>query len=236
MYELAISPTPEDAALDVARRIAGSLQEAQDARGVAHIALAGGNTPRRVYELLGPLLHDWSGVHIWFGDERAVPPDDPDSNFRLVSESLLPAAGIPDEHVHRVVGEWPPEEAAETYSAELLRVVPSNASGVPVLDVAFLGLGEDGHTASLFPGDPLIGVSGKLVRAVTAPKPPPDRITLTLDVLYAARRAILLASGEGKREAVAALMKGPDPQIPASLLPHATTVLVVDAAAAPPVR
>lgn len=233
MYELAVAATPDDAYEDAARRIAAALHDARAARGVAHIALAGGATPRRVYELLGPLMDDWRGVHLWFGDERAVPGDHADSNFRLVSESLLAHADIPHERVHRVVGEWPPAEAAETYAAELLRVLPSNANGVPVLDLAFLGLGEDGHTASLFPGDPLIGVSGKVARAVTAPKPPPDRITLTLDVLYAARQAIMLAVGNAKRDAVAAVLKGPDPAAPASLLPQGTTTLVVDAAASP---
>lgn len=231
MYEVAVAETPEAAYEGAAHRIAAALRNAREARGVAHIALAGGTTPRRVYELLGPLIDDWGGVHLWFGDERAVPGDHPDSNFRLVSESLLAHADIPPERVHRVVGEWPPAEAAETYAAELLRVLPTNANGVPVLDLAFLGLGDDGHTASLFPGDPLIGVSGQLVRAVTAPKPPPDRVTLTLDVLYAARQAIILAVGETKRDAVGAVTEGPDPAVPASLLPQGTTTLVVDAAA-----
>jgi 6-phosphogluconolactonase len=231
MYELAVSTTPDGAYQDAARRIAAALHDAREARGVAHIALAGGTTPRRVYEILGPLMGGWHGVHLWFGDERAVPADHADSNFRLVSESLLAYADIPPDRVHRIAGEWPPAEAAETYAAELLRVLPSNANGVPVLDLAFLGLGEDGHTASLFPGDPMIGVSGKLAREVTAPKPPPDRITLTLDVLYAARQAIILAVGDAKRDAVAAVLKGPDPAVPASLLPQSTTTLVTDVSA-----
>lgn len=233
MYELAVAKTPDDAYRDAARRVVAALREARDARGVAHIALAGGTTPRRVYELLGPLMDGWHGVHLWFGDERAVPADHVESNFRLVSESLLAHADIPPARVHRVVGEWPPVEAAEAYAAELLRVLPFTANGVPVLDLAFLGLGEDGHTASLFPGDAMIGVPGKLARAVVAPKPPPDRITLTLDVLSAARRVIILAVGDAKRDAVAAVMKGPDPAVPGSLLPQGTTTLVVDAASSP---
>lgn len=233
MYELVVTRSADEAALDAARRIAAALDDARDARGAAHIALAGGTTPRRVYELLGPLLSHWGGVHLWFGDERAVLPDHVDSNFRLVTESLLAGADIPPGRVHRVQGELPPGDAAEAYEAELLGLVAGDMSGVPVFDVVFLGLGEDGHTASLFPGDPLLEVRGRLVRAVTAPKPPPDRITLTLDVLYAAREAIILAVGDGKRDAVAAVLRGPDPAVPASLLPHPTTTLIVDAAAAP---
>lgn len=231
MYELVVAATFEDAALDAAGRIAHAIGEARAARGAAHVSLAGGNTPRRVYELLGPLLADWRGVHLWFGDERAVPADHADSNFLLVSESLLVTADIPAERVHRIAGERPAPEAAESYAAELRRVVPPNASGVPVLDVAFLGLGEDGHTASLFPGDPMIGAPGRLVRAVSAPKPPAERVTLTLDVLRAARSAMILATGEGKRAAVAAVLRGPDPAVPGSLLPQDSTTLIVDAAA-----
>lgn len=231
MYELAVAATSDGAALDAAGRLARAIDEARIARRVAHISLAGGATPRRVYELLGPLLADWRGVHLWFGDERAVPPDHADSNFRLVSESLLATADVPAERVHRIAGERPAPEAAESYAAELRRVVPPNASGVPVLDVAFLGLGEDGHTASLFPGDPMIGEPGQLVRAVSAPKPPAGRVTLTLDVLCAARAAMILATGEGKRGAVAAVLRGPDPAVPGSLLPQGSTTLIVDAAA-----
>jgi len=233
MYELVVAATPEAAAREAARRLARDLETARRLRGAAHVALAGGTTPRRAYELLAPLLADWRDVHLWFGDERCVPPDDPASNFRLVSRSLLAAAEVPSEQVHRIPGEWPPREAAETYAAELLRLVPVNADGVPVLDVALLGLGEDGHTASLFPGDPMIGVSGMLCRAVTAPKPPAHRVTLTLDVLFAARQAVILATGAGKRAAVEAVLAGPDPAVPASLLSQGSTALIVDATAAP---
>ena len=233
MYELLVAPTPHEAAAAAAHRTAVAIEEARRARGVAHLSLAGGSTPRVMYELLAPLLVHPEGLHLWFGDERAVPPDDEESNFRMVSESLLAVAEISAERVHRILGERPAPEAAEIYADELGRAVARNADGVPVLDLAFLGLGEDGHTASLFPGDPMIGVPGSLVRAVSAPKPPPDRVTLTLDVLRAARRVIVLATGGGKREAVCAVLRGPDPAVPASLLPSAVTTLIVDAAAAP---
>jgi len=232
MRAIVIRATPEGAAEEAARRIARAVRAARAERGVAHLALAGGATPRRTYELLGPLVGDWDGIQLWFGDERAVPPEDPRSNYRMVRESLLSGARIPPEQVHRIRGELPPAEAAEAYAAELRRHVASGADGIPVLDVALLGLGEDGHTASLFPGDPLIEARGLLCRAVRAPVPPRDRVTLTLDVLCAARCVLLLAIGAGKARAVRAVLCGPDPRVPASLLAEGATTLIADAAAA----
>jgi 6-phosphogluconolactonase len=161
-----------------------------------------------------------------------VPPDDPESNYRLVVASLLPGTGMPPERVHRIAGELPPAEAARAYEAELREVLPADEAGTPVLDVALLGLGEDGHTASLFPGDPVVGRHDALTFAVRAVKPPPDRITLSLDVLRAARQALILAEGPGKAEAVGRVLAGPDPAVPASLLVPERTELVVDEAAA----
>ena len=186
------------------------------------IALAGGRTPRRAYELLGqrPGI-DWARVDLWFGDERCVPPDDPESNYRLVAESLLShAAGA---RVHPVDGRADPDAAAAAYAAEIRGVR---------LDLALLGLGEDGHTASLFPGSPALDVRDREAVAVTAPKPPPRRITLTFPVLEAAAARLVLAVGEGKAEAVAAVLRGPDRRFPASLLPERTELLADRAAAA----
>jgi len=200
---------------------------------MAHVSLAGGNTPRRAYELLGPLLADPAAVDWWFGDERCVPADDPDSNFRLVSESLLLSAAIPTDRVHRIAGELPPQAGADAYAAELRRGVPAGAADLPVLDVAFLGLGEDGHTASLFPGDPSLDVRDRLAVPVVAVKPPPNRITLTLPVFRAASSVVILATGSGKKNAVSRLLTGPDPRTPSSLLDPTTLTLVLDEAAAP---
>jgi 6-phosphogluconolactonase len=230
---LTVLPGPEDAARAVAEEVRDALAAAIAARGAAHLSLAGGHTPRRAYALLGPMLRDLGEVHLWFGDERCVPPDDPESNYRLVAETLLPEAGVPDERVHRIVGERTPAEAAAAYADELRRLVPPGPDGVPALDVALLGLGEDGHTASLFPGDPVVERTDALTFAVRAVKPPPDRITLSLPVLRAAGRAILLAEGEGKRDAVTRVMAGPDRAVPASLLDPSRTELVIDPAAAP---
>jgi 6-phosphogluconolactonase len=232
VIHLSVHPDPEATAQAAADRLAVWIASAQAARGTAHVALAGGSTPRRAYELLAARLADREKVDWWFGDERCVPADDPDSNYRLVAESLL-AGGVPAERVHRVHGEDPPARAAAAYATELERDVPANAHGVPELDVALLGLGEDGHTASLFPGDPALDVTDALVVPVVAVKPPPNRITLTLPVLRAARHVMILATGAGKRDAVRRVLAGPDASVPASLLADANVTLLVDAEAAP---
>jgi 6-phosphogluconolactonase len=130
-------------------------------------------------------------------------------------------------------GEAPPLLAATAYEQELRERVAANGAGVPQLDLAFLGLGEDGHTASLFPGDPALEVRDALAVPVVASKPPPNRITLTLPVLRAARAVLVLATGPGKRDAVARVLAGPDPTTPASLLADAAVTLLVDVEAAP---
>jgi 6-phosphogluconolactonase len=230
---LSIQADGETAARAAASLLAGLIGEAQAARGVAHVALAGGNTPRRTYELLGPMLAHPASVEWWFGDERCVAADDPDSNYRLITETLLHWAAIPDDRLHRIRGELPPEEAADCYSVELRGTAPLGDDGVPRLDVAFLGLGEDGHTASLFPGDPALEITDRLAIPVVAAKPPPNRITLTLPVLRAARSVVILATGAGKRDAVERVLAGPDPATPASLLTACSLTLVLDEAAAP---
>jgi 6-phosphogluconolactonase len=228
---------PEAAAVHAATELARVLQEAVDLRGVAHLSLAGGSTPRPAYFLLAGLLEDWSAVELWYGDERCVAPEDPESNHLLVSCTLL--AGLPDAPEgpceHRVLGELGPEAAAHAYEAQLrARVIPAEEGGLPALDVALLGLGEDGHTASLFPGHPEVDDdSGALCLPVRdAPKPPPERVTLSLPVLRAARCCLLLVTGAGKASALAAVLAGPDPRVPASLLASERLLVVADDAAA----
>jgi 6-phosphogluconolactonase len=225
----------EASAARAAEVVARLLREARAARGIAHAALAGGNTPRRAYELLAPMIEDWSDIHVWFGDERCVAPDDPDSNYLMVKQSLLAHAGIDESHVHRIRGELGPEAGAVQYAQELQATVATDDRGLPILDVALLGLGEDGHTASLFAGGSALKATGAICVGVTdAPKPPPERITLTLDVLRAARRCVLLASGASKAGPVAAVLAGPDPNVPASLLREGRLEMIIDDAAAPP--
>ncbi len=218
--EPTISRTPdaEAAAQRAAEVLAAAIDGARTVHGVAHVAVPGGSTPRRAFELLGPLLGDWHDVHVWFGDERCVPADDPESNARLVAESL----DAPGAVVHRIRGELGAEAAAAAYGEEL---------GDTTLDVALQGLGEDGHTASLFPGHPELHAPGVAVPVHDAPKPPPDRVSLTLGKLNDARRIVLLTSGAGKREALTRVLAGPDEAVPASLLDRSRLEVVADDAA-----
>lgn len=217
--EIVRTPDGESAGRAAADAVAAVIRDALAERGVAHVALAGGTTPRRAYALLGPLVPAWDAVHLWFGDERAVGPDDPDSNALMVRENLV----APGAHVHRIEGELGAQAAADAYAA---------AFGDTVLDLAMLGLGEDGHTASLFPGNPALDVNDRTVVAVhDAPKPPPDRISLTLGTLNAARAIQLLTEGPGKTEPLARVLAGPDPATPASLLDRDRLTVIADAAA-----
>ena len=164
------------------------------------------------------MLPDWRDVHLWFGDERCVPADDPESNARLVAETL----DAPGAVVHRIRGELGAEAAAAAYGEEL---------GGTTLDVALQGLGEDGHTASLFPGQAAVRAVGVAVPVHDAPKPPPDRVSLTLGKLNDARRILLLVTGAGKREPLARVLDGPDEAVPASLLDRSRLEVVADDAA-----
>ena len=228
-----IAPTTTDAALAAARLLAALIADRRGQAGVVHIALAGGSTPRHTYDVLSSLVDDWHGVHLWFGDERVVAVDDPDANANMVRESLLARVDLPAEQIHVVPTALGATAACAAYDAELIRELPADGLGTPVLDIAFLGLGEDGHTASLFPGARGLSPTGSACVVVTdAPKPPPVRISLTMPVLAAARVRVVLATGAAKAAAVAAALEAPDPRIPASLLPAAHTTFVLDAASA----
>jgi 6-phosphogluconolactonase len=234
-------PDGEAVARRCAEELARTLQDALEQRGVAHFALSGGRTPGGVYELLAHLLPDWSGVELWYGDERCVGPEDAESTHRLVVETLLSQIDGPPPLEHRVAGERGAEAAADAYERELRARVapaedaPAELAGVPALDVALLGIGEDGHTASLFPGHAAVGVRDALCVAVhDAPKPPPDRVTLSLPVLRAARRCVLLATGAAKADALAAMLARPDTSVPASLLVSEHLHVIADEAAAAP--
>lgn len=142
-------------------------------------------------------------VHFFWADERCVPPDHPESNYRSAAELLFTPLGLPPQNLHRIRGELEPESAAREAEAELCRFASSNAGGQPVLDLVLLGMGEDGHIASLFPGEPEdVMQSPAVYRAVTASKPPPRRITLGYAAIAAAREVWVLASGAGKEAAL----------------------------------
>ena len=233
MTEVVVGATADDAAQEVAQRLRAAIVDARESRGVAHIALAGGGTPKRAYELLAGELTDWSAVEIWFGDERAVGADDADSNYRMLTETLMAAGGPDPANVHRCEGELGAEAAASAYAELLAGRVPMDAEGLPVLDLAFQGLGPDGHTASLFPNHPGLDATGICAPIHNSPKPPPDRITMTLGVLQAARGILFMATGASKAAPAAGLLGPPDRAVPASLLGGERTALVADSAAVP---
>ncbi|HYO94246.1 MAG TPA: 6-phosphogluconolactonase [Polyangiaceae bacterium] len=203
--------------------IAQALAQAVALRGTASFCLAGGTTPRATYvELTTHTDVPWPQVDIYFGDERCVGPEDPDSNYRMAREALLDRVAVRAEGVRRMRGEDPDrEQAARDYERQLPRA----------LDVVLLGIGEDGHTASLFPNSPALEERTRRVVPVIGPKPPPARLTLTAEPLQQAGLVLVLAAGAGKAEAVARALEGQDDvtRCPAQLVRNA--VWIVDPAA-----
>ena len=185
--------------------------------GLRSLVLAGGSTPRRAYQLLAARSLAWGRVAVLFGDERCVPPDDLESNYRMAREALLDR--VSPGSVHRMAGELGAEEAAALYDP-IVR-------GLSPLDLVLLGMGPDGHTASLFPGHPGLDASGCALAVHGAPKPPPDRVSLTLGALRDARRVVFLVTGADKAEALRAVQRG---EVPAGMVPDAE--YLVDRAAA----
>ncbi len=234
MTRLTTCPDAESAAERAAAHIERTLAQAREQRGVAHLALSGGTTPGRTYEILGAARAVSDGVHVWFADERCVAPDDEESNYRLARETLLDPAGIPSPQVHRMPGELGPDVGAESYELELLATLGERPTP-PVLDLVVLGIGPDGHVASLFPGAPTLDAGdGAICHGVSdSPKPPPQRITLSLAVLHAARGCLVLATGASKADAVDAMLGAPSRHVPASLLRRERLTVIVDDAAAP---
>lgn len=196
---------PDNAALSLA-----AAQEFQTAsvqaigkRNRFSVALSGGNTPRSVYSLLAQQYRSsllWDKIHIFFGDERSVPPDHPDSNYRMANEALLSQVPIPPENVHRIRAELGPEAAAKDYESQLRSFFQLANYAWPRFDLIMLGLGEDGHTASLFPGSSALGESSRLAAPTWVEKKQTFRITLTYPVLNHAAEVEFLVSGSGKAQ------------------------------------
>ena len=183
------------------------IAEAIAARGRCWIALAGGRTPRAVYERLaeaGTPAIDWTRVHVAFGDERMVAPDHGDSNYGMARAALFDRVPLPPSQIHRIEGErGVAAAAADAYAAALSRAFALAPGTWPVFDLVLLGVGPDGHTASLFPHTPALAVLDRLAAAAVAPSPPTARVTLTYPVLNAARAVLVLVSGPDKADAVA---------------------------------
>lgn len=226
----------EALARTAAEELAGAARDAVAARGAFTVALAGGSTPRRLYALLADPTAPyraripWDRTHVFFGDERPVPPDDPDSNYGMARRALL--AHVPAASVHRIRGEQP--GAAAAYEAELRAFfrLPAGAAP-PRLDVVLLGLGADGHTASLFPGTDAVGEAERWVVSPFVPQLGTRRTTLTLPVLNRARRVLFLVSGADKAPALARALGAGAPPVPAARVrPEGGAVWLVDAAAA----
>ena len=185
--------------------IAALAAEAIAARGRFTIALSGGNTPKPVYQRLASAALDWTRVHVFFGDERCVPPDDPRSNYHMARAALLDHVAIPAENVHRMRGEDPPEAAAEAYAADLRTALGEDGR----LDLVLLGLGHDGHTASLFPGLAAVTETRRTVMACYVEFVGMWRLTLTPPTINAARRVAFLVAGADKAEVLHRVLQGP---------------------------
>ena len=213
MPEFEVLGGAEDVARSAAQEIAEALRG-----GARTFALTGGTSPKRCYELLAGMKEiEWGRVAVLFGDERCVPWNDPESNYLMAKEMLLDK--VAPATVYRMPGELGPDDGAAEYARIVGKLVP--------LDLVLLGVGEDGHAASLFPGHPGVQAQGFVVGVRDSPKPPPERISLTLPVLQSARRVLVIASGAGKADAVARAKRG---EVPSGMITGARWL--IDQAAA----
>ena len=200
MPEIVVLPTPAAVAEALADRTATALRAALAGEPRVTLCLTGGSTPEPAYRRLAQAEGiDWARVHIFWGDERSVPPDHPDSNVGMARRALLDAIEIPDDNIHRMPGECDHEKGALVYEQALEQFFGDDLA----FDVLHLGMGTDGHTASLFPGSPALDEMERRVVASTAPagSPTPERVTLTYPALNRARLCLVAAAGEAKREA-----------------------------------
>lgn len=211
MRSTTVFPDAERLAMAAADIVAETLLS----RDTVRLVLAGGTTPKRAYTLLAEMGLSWSRATVLFGDERCLPPTDPETNYQIANQSLLRIAC--PATVHRIPGELGPDEAARAYE-------PIVAAGP--LDLVLLGIGTDGHTASLFPDDPALRAVGYTAGVRHAPKPPPERVTMTLRALRGAARVVILAAGADKKDAVRKAFAG---EVPAGMIDHAEWLVTADA-------
>jgi 6-phosphogluconolactonase len=212
--------------LRLAEEVESSVPQAIASRGLFSLALPGGSVATSCFPTLASLPLPWKDVHFFWADERALPPSDPESNYGLAERLWLIPARVPNSSVHRMQADAPDvADAADAYASELTRVVGVDA----VLDFVLLGMGPDGHVASLFPDHPLLAERERLVAPVLdSPKPPPRRLTLTLPVLAKSRRVIVVAFGASKADALGEALSDEGSSLPvAQLLRQATSSLVL---------
>jgi 6-phosphogluconolactonase len=193
-----------------AEACAAHILEKLSASPRATLAISGGSSPRTMFEIFAATPFDWNRIQLFWVDERCVPPTDPQSNFKLANDTWLAPAKFPAANIHRVQTERDPEDAAEIYADELRLVF---AAGTPQFDVIHRGMGPDAHTASLFPGEPLIDDRTSLTAAIYVAKMNSHRVTLLPSVLLAARHTVMLVTGADKAEPLADVLYGPhDPK------------------------
>jgi 6-phosphogluconolactonase len=216
-----ISETREQLALSAATSIAMMTGNAIKTRGYCSLVLSGGETPRRVYQLLGtvPFVNkiNWERLHIFFGDERTVPPDDPQSNYGMVRRELLYRLPIPDNNIHRIQGELSAVDAAKKYDEDIEKHFKTRS---PRFDIVLLGIGIDGHTASLFPDSDALKEKQKIAIGVYIPQLESWRVTLSLPVINRAAAVLFLISGSGKASIVERILSSrlPSSRMPATLV------------------
>jgi 6-phosphogluconolactonase len=241
--EIKVLPDPAAVAAEAAERVVRAADEAVALAGRFSFVLAGGSTPKALYELLASDAHrdriDWPNVEIYFGDERTVPPDHKDSNYRMAHEALLSKVPIPAANVHRMRGEIDPEEAAKEYGLLLKEKFPSTGSGQAGdggPDLVLLGMGDDGHTASLFPGTPALAETKHRAFANPVPRLDTTRLTMTAPFINGAREVLLTVTGANKASRLAEVLEGPrDPErLPVQLIQPASGKIawLIDAGAA----
>ncbi|HZM02738.1 MAG TPA: 6-phosphogluconolactonase [Candidatus Saccharimonadales bacterium] len=212
---------------------------AQDWRGLLAqssaphlIAVSGGRIAQTFFSAVTEMAEtsgvSFKNVHFFWADERCVPPDHPDSNFRIAEEHLLQPLAIALDKIHRIKGELPPEEAVAEANAALHHIAPQNSGGVPVLDLILLGLGENGHTASLMPNAPPAEIQSHApyLYVANSPKPPPERVSMSYATLAAAKNVWMLAAGQGKEDALRQSLQ-PKGQTPFARVLHSRVQTVI---------
>jgi 6-phosphogluconolactonase len=218
-------PDAQSVADETVQRILKAARHAVEQRGEFRLVLAGGSTPRLVYRQLNAINEDCSRWHIYLGDERCLPPEDGDRNSWMIRNDWLDHAAIPGANIHWIPAELGPEEGARRYEGQVSSVLP--------FDLVMLGMGEDGHTASLFPGQEH-DQSRLVVPVYQSPKPPPERVSLNFNALSQTRELLVLVTGEGKRGAVRAWRANADLPVAALCCDAGVDVLLDHKAAGEP--
>jgi 6-phosphogluconolactonase len=206
-----ISQSTIELAWDLAHEMANLINESANRKRYLSVALSGGSTPKMLFSTLGENFSDsvhWEYVHFFWGDERCVPPEDPESNYGMTKKALFDKISIPSSNIHRIRGEMEPEKEAVRYSKEIAGFTRKR-DGLPVFDLVILGLGEDGHTASIFPGHNELLTSEKICKVAVRPENSQKRITITGRIINNADNILFLVTGANKAEVVSEIIESP---------------------------